>query len=167
MRGAATLTGERRGFDGAKLVSGSKRHIAVDCLGLLLVVLVTAADLQDRDAGVHLLGAVRRLFTRVRLVWADSGYAGALVDWAREKLALKVEVVRRSDDVNGFVVLPRRWVVERTFAWLVNCRRLVRDYERSAAAHEAYVKWAMVTLMTRRLATAGQTPVRALPPASA
>ena len=65
-------------------------------------------------------------------------------------------MVRRSDDMSGFVVLPRRWVVERTFAWLVNCRRLVRDYERTAAAHEAYVKWAMVTLMTRRLAEAGQ-----------
>lgn len=167
LRGAATLTGDRRGYDGAKLVSGSKRHIAVDCLGLLLVVLVTAADLQDRDAGVNLLSAVRRLFTRVRLVWADSGYAGALVDWAREKLALKVEVVRRGDDMSGFVVLPRRWVVERTFAWLVNCRRLVRDYERTAAAHEAYVKWAMVILMTRRLAEAGQRPARRVPSVSA
>jgi transposase len=166
LRGASTLTGERRGYDGAKLVSGSKRHIAVDCLGLLLVVLVTAADLQDRDAGVQLLGAVRRLFTRVRLVWADSGYAGALVDWARQKLALKVEVVRRSDDMSGFVVLPRRWVVERTFAWLVNCRRLVKDYERTAAAHETYVKWAMVTLMTRRLAAAGHAPARRVPPVS-
>lgn len=166
LRGASTLTGERRGYDGAKLVSGSKRHIAVDCLGLLLVVLVSAADLQDRDAGVQLLDAVRRLSTRVRLVWADSGYAGALVDWARQKLALKVEVVRRSDDMSGFVVLPRRWVVERTFAWLVNCRRLVRDYERTAAAHEAYVKWAMVTLMTRRLAAAGHAPARRVPPVS-
>ncbi|AWK09563.1 IS5 family transposase [Streptomyces spongiicola] len=154
LRGASTLTGERRGYDGAKNVSGSKRHIAVDCLGLLLVVMVTAADLQDRDAGVALLERVRSLFTRVRLVWADSGYAGALVDWALHALGMKVEVSRRGDDRAGFVVIPRRWVVERTFAWLVNCRRLVRDYERTAAAHESYVKWAMVTLMTRRLAAA-------------
>lgn len=121
------------------------------------VVMVTAADLQDRDAGVNLLARVRALFMRVQLVWADSGYAGALVEWARHTLALKVEVTRRGDNTAGFVVQPRRRVVERRFAWLMNCRRLVRDYERTAVGHETYVKWAMVTLMTRRLAAAGQS----------
>jgi hypothetical protein len=90
------LVGDRRGYDGAKKVSGSKRHIAVDCLGLLLVVMVTAADLQDRDAGVNLLAMVCELFTWVRMVWADSGYAGALVDWAPAQARSELAVFQPS-----------------------------------------------------------------------
>ncbi|MER5477544.1 IS5 family transposase [Streptomyces sp. NPDC002734] len=161
LKGASTLVGDRRGYGAGKQVSGAKRQITMDCLGLLLVVMVTAAALQNRDAGVDLLERMQALFAKVSTVWADSGYTGALVDWVLHALALKVEVTRRTDDQAGFVVVPRRWFVERTFAWLVNCRRFVRDYERTAAAHESYVKWAMVTLMTRRLAAAERETARA------
>jgi transposase len=85
-------------------------------------------------------------------VWADGGYAGRLVDWAREKLRLTLQVVKRTDDTAGFVVLPRRWVVERTLSWLMRSRRLVRDYETLPAMHEAMVLWSMTMLMSGRLA---------------
>jgi transposase len=95
-------------------VSGRKRHLAVDCLGLVLVVGVTPASVQDRDAAVPLLEKLCGLYFSIRLVWADGGYAGRLVAWSAEKLGLTVDIVKRSDDAAGFVVLPRRWVVERT-----------------------------------------------------
>ena len=87
-----------------------------DCLGLLLVVAVTAANIGDREAAVALLTRLRRLHRDITLVWADGGYTGGLIDWCRQKLALTLEVVKRTDDMEGFVVLPRRWVVERTLA---------------------------------------------------
>ncbi|MET7551746.1 transposase [Streptomyces sp. NPDC005500] len=96
----------------------------VDCFGLLLMVLVTPADVTDRDAACGMLARHRK----IRLVWADGGYAGRLVDWARQKLRLTLEIVKRSDDMRGFVVLPRRWCVERTLGWLMRSRRLTRDY---------------------------------------
>lgn len=140
--------------------NGRKRHIAVDSLGLLLVVVVTAASIQDRDAAFRLLGAVRERFSTISLVWADGGYAGRLVDWAKSLLALTVQIVKRTDDIAGFKVLPRRWVVERTFGWLLRYRRLVRDYERRPEHHEAMVLWATVAIMTRKLelATSGAPP---------
>jgi transposase len=140
-----------RGYDAGKKINGTKRHIAVDTLGLLLTVLVTAASVQDRDAAKPLLCNLRRAFPSIKLAWADGGYAGKLVSWAKQ-LALTLEIVKRRDDLHTFKVLPRRWVVERTLAWITRCRRTVRDYERLPARHETYVYWAMIIVMTRRLA---------------
>jgi transposase len=100
--------------DNGKKIKGQKRHLAVDTLGLLLCVSVTAASVQDRDGAVALLARVREKFSTIALVWADGGYAGRLVTWAKQVLTMAVTLVKRSDDMTGFVVLPRRWVVERT-----------------------------------------------------
>jgi transposase len=132
--------------------NGRKRHVAVDTLGLLLAIVVTAACVQDRDGGRLVLDRLRFRMPSVALVFADGGYAGRLVTWARQVLHVVVEVVRKPQEQRGFAVLPRRWVVERTLAWLMRCRRLVRDYERLPESHEAMVKWAMIGLMVRRLA---------------
>uniref|UniRef100_UPI00315894B7 transposase n=1 Tax=Streptomyces sp. WZ-12 TaxID=3030210 RepID=UPI00315894B7 len=161
MRAAANIPRTTSGWDGGKKVGGRKRHLIVDCLGLVLAVLVTAAGVQDRDAAVPLLQRLRSWYFALKLVWADGGYAGRLVDWATEKLQLTLEIVKRSDDCAGFVVLPRRWVVERTLSWLMRSRRLVRDYETLPVMHEAMVLWSMTMLMTGRLAgrrTSGFTP---------
>jgi len=132
----------------------------VDTLGLLLAVVVTAASVQDRDGAHPLLALLRERFSTIALVWADGGYAGRLVVWAKSVLHLTVSVVKRSDDTTGFMVLPRRWVVERTFGWLLRHRRLVRDYERRPDHHEAMVLWATVSIMTRQLTRqlAGEPP---------
>jgi len=154
VRGADTVPGTTRGYDAGKKVNGRKRHIAVDTGGLLLAVVVTIAGIQDRDAA-HLLLTELRRFSTVRLVWADGGYAGRLVIWARKVLTLTIEVVKRTDDAKGFAVLPRRWVVERTFAWISKFRRCVRDYETLPAHHEAMVHISMIMTMSRRLARTG------------
>lgn len=160
VRAAETVGAADSGYDAGKKTKGQKRHIVVDALGLVLCVLVTAASVQDRDGAHPLLARLREKFSTLALVWADGGYAGRLVTWARQVLGLSVSVVKRSDDVSGFVVLPRRWVVERTFAWLSRYRRLVRVYERRPEHHEALIWWASVHQMTRRLARelAGRPP---------
>jgi transposase len=140
-----------RGYDAGKKINGTKRHIAVDTLGLLICVLVTAASVQDRDAARPLLQLARACH-RIRLVWADGGYAGKLVDWTRETLRITVRVVKRTDDMTGFVVLPRRWVAERTLAWITRHRRCARDYEALPTHHEAVVRWAMIRITSQRLA---------------
>lgn len=152
LRAADTVGTRSRGWDAGKKVGGRKRHLAVDCTGLLLAVSVTPASVQDRDAAVPVLNRLRQLHRKIAVVWADGGYAGRLVDWAKDALHLAVTIVRRSDGQKGFVVLPRRWVVERTLAWLMHRRRLVRDYERLPATHEAMVMWSMTMIMGRRLA---------------
>ncbi|MFD4144692.1 IS5 family transposase [Streptomyces sp. NPDC058572] len=152
VRAAETVPAGSRGWDAGKKVGGRKRHIAVDTLGLLLVVLVTAASVQDRDGARPLISRLRQLHHRITLAWADGGYAGKLVTWAKERWSITIEVVKRSDDAKGFVVLPRRWVVERSLSWICRRRRCVRDYERLPTHHEAMVKWSMIILMTRRLA---------------
>jgi transposase len=164
IRAADTVPRRCRGFDAAKKVNGRKRHLAVDTLGLLLVVLVTAASLQDRDGARPLLWRLRCAHRRVRLIWADAAYAGKLVAWAAT-LGMRVDIVRRRL-AHAFQLLPRRWVVERTFAWIAGHRRMVRDYERLAAHHQALVQWAMITVMTRRLARR-QRPTRTPAPALA
>lgn len=160
VRAAETVGADTRGYDAGKKTPGRKRHVIVDCLGLLLVVMVTAASVPDRDGARPALSCLRELFERIALVWADGGYAGQLVDWAKDKLRITLEIVKRSDAAAGFVVLPRRWVVERTLSWLFRRRRLVRDYERLPEHHEAMVKWAMIQLMARRLARATSHPSR-------
>ena len=133
-------------------MNGRKRHIVVDTIGMLLLVAVTAASIQDRDGARPALATLHGAFPALGLIWADGGYAGRLVQWAKAKVRIVVEIVRKPEGQRGFEVLPRRWVVERTFAWITKCRRLDRDYERLPTTSEAMVKWAMVGLMTRRLA---------------
>lgn len=123
---------------------------------------MTSASGQDRPGGRQILTRLAAAFPSVALVWADGGYANAIdkhpgMSWAREKLGLALEIVRRCDDVKGFQVLPRRWVVERTFGWLVRNRRLARDYERLTATSEAMIKIAMIRLMAARLAGQSRT----------
>jgi transposase len=151
VRGSDTVTATSAGYDAGKKTKGRKRNIATDCLGLLLMVTVTAGSVQDRDSAHRLLALLRERFSTISLVWADGGYAGRLVVWATQALHLAVTIVKRSDKATGFVVLPRRWVVERTFGWLTRHRRLVRDYERKPEHHEAMVWWATIAIMTRRL----------------
>lgn len=152
VKAAASVPAASRGYDGGKQVNGRKRHVITDCLGLILVVAVTAANIGDREAALPLLARLRNLHRDITLVWADGGYTGGLIDWCREKLALTLEIVKRADDMEGFVVLPRRWVVERTLSWLMHSRRLARDYETLPATSEAMILFSMITRMGRRLA---------------
>lgn len=149
----SAVTGER-GFDGAKLVTGRKRHILVDVMGLLLVVMVHQASIQERAGAKSLLQRAKaKGFKRLALIWADGGYAGQpMIEWVFELAGWLFEVVKRSDDVKGFQILPRRWVVERTFAWLGRYRRLSKDYEVLPRSSEAFIYAAMVNLMLARLA---------------
>lgn len=142
------------GYDAGKRIRGRKRHLLVDTLGLVLGVAVTPASTPERAGGLALLATVLGWLTWSRRLWEDGGYAGAdFAAQAREhRPKLVVEVVRRGDTAQGFEVLPRRWVVERTFGWLMRHRRLARDYERTAASAEAWVHVAMIRLMLRRLA---------------
>ena len=151
VRAADTVPKASRGWDNAKKVNGRKRHIAVDTAGLVLAVVVTAASVQDRDAAKPLLWNLARACTHIRLAWADAGYTGKLTSWAAATLQITVEIVRKRD-AHAFEVLPRRWVVERTLAWISTHRRCARDYERLPASHEAMVLLAMIALMTQRLA---------------
>jgi transposase len=159
VKGADTVGTGSRGFDAGKKVNGRKRHVVVDTMGLLLAVIITSAAVQDRDGARRVLDRLRFTMPAVVLVWADGGYAGQLVTWAKARLRLLIEIVRKPLGIKTFQVLPRRWVVERTFAWIVRCRRLDHDYERLPAHSEAMIKWAMIGLMTRRLAPApGRRP---------
>lgn len=151
VRAAETVARDSRGYDAGKRVAGRKRHIAVDTLGLLLIVLVTPASAQDRPTGRPLLQRLRDTQHRIRLVWADGGYNGPLAQWARNTLGLTVEIVHKLTDQKGFHPLPRRWVVERTFSWISQARRNVRDYERLPQHSEAFIHLSMITIMTRRL----------------
>jgi len=149
----SSVAGER-GFDGAKLVTGRKRHILVDVLGLLLAVYVHPANVSER-AGAKLLlhRAQSKGFPRLQLVWADGGYAGLpLAAWAIVATGWLVTIVERTADMVGFQLLPRRWMVERTLAWLGRYRRLSKDYEVLAQTSEAFIYAAMVNLMLQRLA---------------
>jgi transposase len=151
VKGADTVGVGSRGFDAAKKINGRKRHVVVDTMGLLLAVIITSAAVQDRHGARRVLDRLRFTTPSVALVWADGGYAGQLVTWARRLLRVSVEIVRKPLGIKTFQVLPRRWVVERTFAWIVKCRRLDHDYERLPEHSEAMIKWAMIGLTTRRL----------------
>jgi putative transposase len=152
----ADQAGERS-YDAAKKVSGRKRHIAVDCLGFILAIMITPAAVQDRDAAKGLIKLLVTLYGRVELIWADGGYLGALVQWVKQLRPfgkLRLEIVRRSDQTKGFHVLPKRWIVERTFGWLYKSRRLTRDYEVRFDHSEAMIRICMIRLMLKRLAKA-------------
>lgn len=148
-----TESGGIRGFDAGKKVMGRKRHIVVDTLGLLVGLVIHAADVQDRDGAPAVLKAILKRWPWLRHVFADGGYAGPKLKGALKKIGrFTLEIIKRSDSVKGFQVLPRRWVVERTFAWLGRCRRLAKDFERTIASAEAWVFIAHIRLLTRRLA---------------
>ena len=148
-----TESGGICGYDAGKKVKGRKRHIVTDTCGFLVFVLVHAADIQDRDGAVDVFKAIRFRFPWLRHVFADGGYAGKKL-----RNALKgngewiLEIIKRSDTAKGFEILPRRWVVERTFAWLGRCRRLAKDWERSVASSTAWATIASIRMLTRRIA---------------
>ena len=147
--------GAFRGYDANKRCSGRKRHILVDTLGLRLAVLVTGANVQDRDAAKVLLSSFYRDFFhafRLKRIWADAGYQGALVTWVQTTFAWALDIVKRDQQATGFQLLPKRWIVERTFAWFVRNRRLARDFERLPVTSETFIYIAMIRLMIRRLA---------------
>jgi len=149
--------GEARGRDNAKNVDGRKRHILVDSMGLLLAVLVTAASVDDARAAVDLFGRLEgQPMGKVARVFADGKYHNfALYEWVDNNADWKMQIVRRPDGVKGWVRLPVRWTVERTFAWLGKCRRLSKDRERSVRSSESFVKLAMIHLMLNRLEPKG------------
>jgi transposase len=151
VRAAETVARTSRGYDAGKRVNGRKRHIAVDTIGLLLVVAVSAADVQDRVAARSVIWALCHCYQRISCVWADSAYTGTLISFART-LGIAINIVAKLAGQVGFQVLPRRWVVERTLAWISRSRRTVRDYERRPDHHAAFVHWSMIIIMTRRLA---------------
>ncbi len=140
-----------RGYDAGKKVNGRKRHVLVDVIGLLLMVVVHAANIQDRDAAMLVLGKAEGKFSRLQLIWADGGYAGKLIDWTKQFCNWILEIVKRSNDVKGFQILQRRWVVERTFGWLNRYRRLSKDYENLPETSESMIYAAMSHLMVKRL----------------
>lgn len=143
------------GYDAGKKVKGRKLHALVDTEGFPLRVIVHSAGIQDRDGAALVLDKIRQQFNRLELVWADGGYNARQVnDAVAKQPGLRIEIVKRSDDMKGFVVLPRRWVVERTFSWFGRNRRLAKDYENLAATLATFVLLAAIQLGIRRLARA-------------
>ena len=155
-----TSGGEQRGRDNAKNVDGRKRHIVVDSMGLLLAVLVTAANVDDGRAATELFARLDgQPMSRVERMFADNKYHNyALYKWVEEYARWELVIVRRPEDKKGWVKLPLRWTVERTFAWLGRCRRLSKDRERSVLSSEAMIKLAMIHLMLNRLEPKGIDP---------
>jgi putative transposase len=146
--------GPERGYDAGKKVNRRKRHILVDVMGLILIALVHAASTQDRDGARLVFEKLTNSFKQIRLIWADGGYAGQLVEWLhslRKYRKIDLEIVKRSDDQAGFVLLPRRWVVERTFGWFGRYRRLSKDYETLPLTSENMIYLAMIRLMLTRI----------------
>ena len=149
---------DTHGFDAGKLIKGKlikgkKRHILVDMQGLLLHAIIQSAGIQDRDGGISLLATLFGQFPFLRKLFGDSAYAGPIFDTALAKILpnLKTEIVKRSDQAKGFVPLPKRWIVERTIAWLNRCRRLAKDWENLNRNALAFLKLASIRLMLRKL----------------
>ena len=149
----ATSGGEQRGRDNFKNVDGRKRHIVVDSMGLLLAVLVTAADVDDAKAAPELFARLEgQPMGKVKRMFADNKYHNfALYEWVESNAGWDLEIVRRPEGSQGWVKLPIRWTVERTFAWLSRCRRLSLDREKSTLSSESFIKLAMIQLMLHRL----------------
>lgn len=139
-----------RGYDAGKKVSGRKRHLIVDTLGLIVALLVHPANIQDRDGGKLLIKQIGRRLRRLTLIYADGGYSGKFVHWVAGWFGRFVEIVERRK-AHEFVVLPKRWIVERTFAWLGRYRRLSKDYEVLAQSSECMILIAMINLMVHRV----------------
>src|SRR5258708_3356957 len=141
------------GYAAGKKIKGKKRHILVDTQGLLIHAIVHAADIQDRDGGELVMATLFGLYPFLLRLYADGGYQGPLFRRAMAKIMaqVNVEIVKRSDHANGFIVLPKRWVVERTFAWLGRCRRLAKDWENLNRQGLAFLRLASIRLMLRKL----------------
>ena len=146
-----TEAGGTRGFDAGKKVKGRKRHLVVDVLGMVLAVVITSANVQDRDAAIPVLREARGDHPTLRKVWVDSAYAGELVRATKATLDLELEVVRRPDISKGFIPVSWRWIGERTFGWINRWRRLSKDYERYPTTTEAMIHVSMTALMVRRI----------------
>lgn len=155
VKGSDTVGRDARGSDAGKKINGRKRFIVTDTLGLLITVTGCAASVQDRDGARGALLGTFLTTDRCRFVFANAGFAGRLVEWAQQVLHTIVEIVRKPAGQKGFQVLPRRWAVERTLAWLTAHRRLARDYERHPTTSEAMIRWAAINTMVRRLARGG------------
>jgi transposase len=150
-----TESGGPRGYDAGKKIKGRKRHIITDTLGNVLDAIVHTADIQDRDGAPGLIESVKDNVPTLVRIFADGGYAGEKLATAIAHIdGLALEIVKRSDTTTGFVVLPKRWIVERTFAWLGRCRRLAKDWEASIASSEAWLFLASIRRMTRAIARA-------------
>lgn len=148
-----TEVGGERGYDGGKKVTGRKRHIVVDTLGLILAVVVHAADLADHDGACFVLMQLHQGFRRLKVVWADSAYGrNRLPEWVRGTFGWVLQTILRPVAAKGWVLVPKRWISERTFAWLGRCRRHSKDYERTTESAEAMIYITMIHLMLRRLA---------------
>jgi len=146
-----TESGGVCGYDAGKKTKGRKRHIVTDVLGLLLVIIVHTANIQDRDGAPDVLKAVGKKFPWLRHIFADGGYAGEKLQQAMGD-EWTLEIVKRPSAIKGFVLLPMRWVVERTFAWLGRCRRLAKDWESTIESSTAWAQVASIRMVTRRLA---------------
>jgi putative transposase len=147
--------GLQRGYDAGKKITGRKRHLAVDTLGLILAVVIHQADWQDQDGACWVLEKLKGRFRRLKVIFGDAAYGRAfLPDYVRDTFGWILQTVLRPVGLKGFVVLPKRWIVERTFAWLARYRRNSKDYERTTASSEAITYIAMTTLMSKRLARA-------------
>jgi putative transposase len=142
------------GLTREKKVKGRKRHLLVDTDGRLLCVIVTPADLSDREGAECVLNAIAATLPRLAKLWADQNYAGELIEWVKDEFGLELEIVKKLTDQQGFIVLPRRWVVERSFAWFGRYRRLSKDYEYYTECSEAMLYLASIHLLSRRLARA-------------
>ena len=152
----AAMVSQSVGYDAGKKIKGRKRFMTVDTLGLGLRVLVTAADVGERECGQQVLKRVKHMgksVARLTTIWADGGFDGApFMMWVVDVCRWIVQVVLRAEQTKGFVLLKKRWVVERTFGWLMGCRRLVRDYELLPQTSETFIDLAMIRIMVRRLA---------------
>ena len=145
-------SGTIKGYDAGKKVKGRKRYVLVDTLGLLLAVSVTPADVPERAGGKRLLSGLKPLQPRLALICGDGGYSGEeFTQWCSAEGGWRLEIIKRNDSVEGFVVLPWRWIVERTIAWIDRFRRLCKDYERKVQTSEYLIEAAMIRLMLRRL----------------
>jgi putative transposase len=150
-----TEVGGERGYDGAKKITGRKRHVVVDSLGMILAVVVHTAALPDYDGACFALMKLREKFARLKVIWADSAYGrNGLPAWVQETFGWILQTILRPVKAVGFVLLPKRWIVERTFAWLGRYRRHSKDYERTTESSETMIYTSMIHLMTRRLAAA-------------
>lgn len=148
-----TERGGEHGFDGGKKVNGRKRHILTDVLGLIIAVTVHSAAIQDREGAKSVIEKAFARFPGIQLILADGGYTGRLILWVKEIFGRLLETVKRPSGTEGFKLLPRRWVAERTFAWLYQHRRLSKDYEYLTDTSETMVRIAMIGIMIRRLSS--------------
>lgn len=150
VKGTVDSGQQESGFDGGKLVTGRKRHIIVDTMGYLITLVVHAASMADCKGAKRVIAKLFETLKTVKLIWADGSYKGELIEWVKKEFDCILEVVKKKKK-RGFQVLPRRWVVERTFAWLMRFRRLSREYEKQPSSSEAMVYIASIRLMLRRL----------------